>query len=238
MELSKPKIGTSGFPILLVPHTSDKAKNDKASRVLSNGNKAKKHEKKNNALYWPRKKILNTPYERSLDAIKNSKDYFEAFNLNIIKNPHLSALEIKLALYFYREELNCFGQLQYGLCYLIDHNQNTSTLNRLIGEDGWIYYKTDDIHFDDLKKDVIDLREELPKLNINDEISDVKQAIKNLQDWGYITLTPISWKFVHKRSARSVMPKDKSELTKEYAVNIRVFPLYAEKLVFKTPKPD
>jgi len=234
MDSHKPKLGSEDYPILLVPHTSDTKSEDKTNKYSSKSFKAKKHEKRNTALLWPRKNFELTTFERSLDAIKNSTDYYEAFILNIIKNPHLSALEVKLALYFYRKELDDLGEHHYGICYLIEHYQSTSSLKNLIGESGWLNYQTDEMHFEDIKKDIVDLREELPKLNIHNNISNVKTAIYNLQDWGYITITPISWNYVHKRSARSVMPVDKDELNREYAVNIRIFPLYTEKCIFKT----
>ncbi|HBY87318.1 MAG TPA: hypothetical protein DEO86_15745 [Colwellia sp.] len=223
------KLGSQESPILLVEHTSDKQGNDKSERVKP---------KQRKGIYWPRDKILNSPFDREFTAIKNGADVYEAFILNVMQNPFLSALEMKLALYFYYLEMDTCGQIYYGNTFLVDETYTKKQLKKLIGYNGTLYYKTDEIHFDDID-DFIKLIDDLEMHNIETTLFELKVAIQNLSDYAYITVTPIAWEFTHARSTRTAKGKlDKPALKEVYAQNIRIFPRMCDRLIFKKIKTN
>jgi hypothetical protein len=222
------KLGSEDFPILLVNHTSDKVEDE------SSGSKKKNR----NGVYWPRKKILDSPFNREFTSVKNGADINNAFILNVIQNPDLSAFEMRLALYFYYKEMEISPVLGDGRTYLVDEPHVKKDLKKLIGEDGTLHYSTNGLDIDEID-DFIVLIDDLKKSNMETTLLDLNAAIQTLSDYAYITITPISWEFAHVRSSRAAKGKvNEAGLNHVYARNIRVFSRMSDKLIFRTIKKE
>lgn len=220
------KLGSEKNPIALIDHTSDKAKDIKI--------------KGKRGVYWPRKGIDGTPFDRDFTAVKNSVTVDDAFILNVIQNPYLSPLDMRLAFYFYHKEMaaNCHLSLGNGNTFIIDEDYSKKQLKKLIGSSGTLYYSTDVLHFTKIDE-IIQLVQDLKNSNIDVGLTELKTSIQTLSDFAYITITPISWENAHVRFSRTAKKKiSEDEVTRVYARNIRIFSRMGDKLIFKTIKED
>jgi hypothetical protein len=209
MKKNKPILGSEKFPIVLQPHFQT----DVAHRY-----------------HWPRKLVKGLEVKQDYKAIEKDTEVYFSYEENIFKNPFLNSLEIRLASYFYQKQF-----VDDGVLYLIKSDYTQNTLKKVVGEGGYLYFTSKNVYFM-LLDDVINLIEDLKQYNILDELEKVQIAIERLVDFGYLTITEISWSNVLVRESRNVLNKkvDDNDKYKIYAHNIRIHSMMDNRKIYKT----
>jgi len=165
--------------------------------------------------------VLFTQFEREFSAIKNSVTVDDAFILNVIQNPHLSPLDMRLAFYFYHKEMaaNYHLSLGNGNTFIIEEGYSKKQLKKLIGSSGTLHYSTDVFHYIQIDK-IILLVEDLKNSNVDVGLTELKTSIQTLSNFAYITVTPISWEYAHVRYSRTAKAKMKANIEIEVRAKI------------------
>lgn len=205
----KVKLGSEKFPVRLASHVSGYEIN--------------------------KRKLLNEDHVRfphedgtRLDFEKLPNVHCDGFIKNVIGNPNLSAIEIKVALYL----LERAADTDLGVLCRADESIEVTELSKLIGEDGDLYYGYE-MHTYFHLEDTIDLRDELKKLYIEITETELEVVLSRLHDFSYITVTDICWTNIQKRAHSNSNDLSKEELKKVYCRNVRVFPYMDTRAVYK-----
>ena len=217
MELKK-RLGSEKYPLRLTDHGGLHAKDQQ----VSDGDSSDFEE--------IRKKIcpefINFPHESSeyINFYKLRGDLSNKFLTNVISNPHLSSLEIKLALYFERlSHTECEG-----FVCLLDKELCRNSIDTFIGEDGFLYYgfpnETQPMF---ILNASVHLEDVIQQLNLTYDPDEARQAILNLHNFSYITVTEIRWENVQKRALRNLktLPDDK----RVYGLIVKLYPMMETK---------
>jgi hypothetical protein len=170
------RFGTESNPIVLIPEVS---------------NPSLQH----NDIYAAREHLLafsklGILEQNITDVARRANEY--RFVMNIISNPYLKPLEIKVALFFYEE--HSFG---YGDFFVVsDRETNKAKFSELGGKDFFYSrnlrrYMDVDVHS---KSEITNLVSILSdKLNLNIPASRLIDCLQRLHGFGYITMTKINF---------------------------------------------
>jgi len=214
-------LGTETLPLKLTSHGGS----EHSKSILINSGDFSTHRKSLNSKY------MDLPHEKGtfLNFYKVKQELPGAFIKNLITNPNLSALEIKLALYLYE----CFqAKFPEGGVFILDRGLTVDNIGKFIGKDNFLYYSFPSeaqpffdldfaMHFQSIMKD----------MHIEYCESDVRQAILNLHNFSYITVTEVRWPNVQARGARNI--KNSPKNTRVFALVIQLFPMMDEKDISK-----
>jgi len=207
----KAKLGSEKYPIRLTPHISD---NKEYTRRFLN------------------EEYIRFPHEGGtrLDFDKLPDVYIGGFVENVIGNPNLSGLEVKIALFLSQRA----AETDLGILCRADESISNADLTKLIGEDDSLYhgYDMETVPYF-LINDIIDLRAELSKLHINVTDEELSSVLYRLHDFSYITVTDICWDNIQKRTPQKPASLSKEELKQIYCRNIKVFPYMDTRAVYK-----
>ncbi|MEZ9819105.1 hypothetical protein AB4238_00535 [Shewanella sp. 10N.286.45.A1] len=210
----KRKLGSEQYPVRLTSHISEHEKN---KRKLLN----------EDHIRFPHEGGTRIDFERLPDI------YLNGFVENVIGNPNLSALEVKVALFLSQRA----SDTELGILCRADESIEVSELPKLIGEDGDLHYGYD-IHNYFFLKETIDLRDELRKLHINVTEVELSLILTRLHDFSYITVTDVCWDNIQKRAPQKPADLSKDELKLVYCRSIKVFPYMDTRAVFKYWKKE
>ncbi|MCG7566608.1 hypothetical protein MHM95_09925 [Pseudoalteromonas sp. CnMc7-15] len=218
-------IGSEAFPLKLTAHGgSEYSKNS-----LINSGDFSTHRANLN------EKHMKLPHEKGtfLNFYKLKQDEPLSFVTNVISNPHLSVLEIKLALYLY--DLFQFEMPEGGV-FLLDKGLNADNVGKFVGTDDFLYHS-----FPSESQPMFDLGEAVHFQNVMKDLhleyseAEVRHAVLNLHNFSYITVTEIGWGNIQARAARNItnLPKE----NRIYGLVIQLFPMMDEKDISSYWKP-
>lgn len=215
----KVKLGSEKYPLKLNTHKV-------VTSLKNKGEEPQEDEPQVDDFSNIRKKIvtkyLNLPHENKtiLNFDKLKEAFGDRFLGNLISNPYLSCLELKLALYF--KELSK-SQPEGFLC-VIERKYTLGSIRKYIGEDQFLHYGLgNENHTNYWLKNSVHLQHVIEKLNMKYDEDEVRLAILNLHNFSYITATEIRWENVQKRALRNLkeIPDDKNV----YGLFVKIYPM-------------
>lgn len=215
------RLGSEQYPLKLTAHGG----NGSAKELLISGDETGFSAVRRGLVT----EFVDLPHENKtlLNFYKLKEQAGSQFLKNLISNPYLSDLDLKLAIYFYELSLSQV----FGFLCIINPDLTIKKISRLIGDDCFLYYgfESDNYPFYCLSSSV-HLKDVFGKLNIEYSPSLARAAILKLHNFSYITVTEIRWPNVHKRALRSLeIPDDKTE----YGLFIQICPMMVSKSVSK-----
>lgn len=211
------KLGSEEFPLKLTAHGGSEYSK---SSLINSGDFSTYRSNLN-------EKYIKLPHESGtyLNFYKLKQDSPLSFIINVISNPNLSALEIKLALYLY--DLFQF-EIPEGGVFLLDKGLSADNIGKFIGTNNFLYHSfpsesqpmfdlNSAVHFQGIMQD----------LHLEYSEAEVRQAILNLHNFSYITVTEIGWRNIQARAARNKtkIPDDH----RVYGLVILLYPMMDEK---------
>ena len=177
---------------------------------------------------------VNLPHEGGtyLNFYKIKKEVPGSFVKNVITNPHLGSLEIRLAIYLYTY---CQTNPEGNVFFLSDQ-LNVDDLCKDISEDGLLYYG---FPSDTQSFFVLDFAIYISKVfqDLNFEYDEclARQAILKLHNFSYITVTEVCWRNTPVRAIRSFQ---KSVTDKNFnAIIIQIYPMMDKRDISQYWKP-
>jgi hypothetical protein len=217
------KLGTESIPLKLTPHGGDSY-----SEYLDD--QADFSSQRRNLI----DEYVNLPHEGGtyLNFYKIKKEVPDSFVKNVITNPHLDSLEIRLAIYLHRY----FQTHPQGNVFFLPEQLSVDDLSKDISEDGLLYYgfpnETQPFFILDFAVYISNIFYEL---NLEYDECLARQAILKLHNFSYITVTEVCWRNTLKRATRNF---EKLPINKKVnALIIQLYPMMDERDISQYWKP-
>jgi hypothetical protein len=219
------KLGSEDFPLKLTSHGGS----EYSKSSLTNTGDFSTYRANLNEKY------IKLPHENGtyLNFYKLKQENPLSFIKNVISNPYLNALEIKLALHFY--DLFQFEMPEGGV-FLLDKGLSAENIGKFIGTDNFLYHSfpSDSQPMFDLDN-ALHFQDVMNYLHLEYSEAEVRQAVLNLHNFSYITVTEIGWRNIQARAARSKTKIPNND--RIYGLVIQLYPMMDEKDISRYWKP-
>ncbi|UDM62955.1 hypothetical protein KIJ96_06855 [Pseudoalteromonas piscicida] len=211
------RLGSEEFPLKLTAHGGS----DYSKSSLINSGDFSTHRVNLSEKY------MKLPHENGtfLNFYKLKQDNPNSFMMNVISNPHLSNLEVKIALYLY--DLFQFEMTEGGV-FLLDRGLSAENIGKFIGTDNFLYHSfpSDSQPMFDLDN-ALHFQDVMNCLHLEYLESEVRQAVLNLHNFSYITVTEVGWRNIQARAARSKTKIPNND--RIYGLVVQLYPMMDEK---------